>query len=146
MNKLTESMYRKPNPIGLDLISFAYFILGIINIFLGFSIFTSIHPILIDLSGFSRLLRHLSIVYSGASLIILGLLQIAISYGLSETKVWAFILALTESTANMIATVYTLLSAGDSAEASIIWLIINMIITVYLICRFPRKKREVESE
>jgi len=130
----------KPNPFGLDLISFMYFILGIINIFSGCISLIFLQLILIDLSGLSRLFVHLSFIHSEILLILLGIFQITLSYGLAETKIWAFLLALIESTANIITAAYFLFPVNNLTVMSIMRLIINMIIIVYLICRFPHKK------
>ena len=136
-------MLRDNKPIasdGITLISLVYFFIGILNIAVSMSIFTLLHPFLLDFSLTSRLLQYLPIFYTGIFYLLSGMLQMAISYGLCEMKTWAFITAIAEASANSIILTLTLYPLNNNSLIGAARLIINTIIAVYLICKFPRKR------
>ena len=109
-------------PIGVSIISVIYEIRGIIGLLGGTALSL---PLPSSFNIFTII---------GVS----SLIQILVAYGLWEMKPWAFILAILIELGYIISSLTNALPFMPSLSLGILSLILNMIIIIYLIIRFPR--------
>jgi len=126
-------------PLGVSVIAILYIIAGILSLIGGILFVFAIQLLQFETTGMSVIfLPLIQIPFSiiGIVYIALSALQLITGIGLLKMKTWAFILAILITLFNTVSSVMTLPAALPTIN--IIGLIINILIILYLIIRFPR--------
>jgi len=112
-------------PIGVSIIAIIYMIRGITGLLSGVA--------------FSLILPNSFNIFTiiGMVFIISSLIQLLVAYGLWEMKAWAFILAILIELGYIMSSM-NVISFLPSPPLGTFGLILNMIVIIYLIIRFPR--------
>jgi len=126
-------------PLGVSIIAIFYIIAGVLSLIGGILFVFAIQLLQFETTGISVIfLPLIQIPFSiiGIVYIALSALQLIIGVGLLKMKPWAFVLAILITLFNIVPSVMTLPAALPTTN--IIGLIINILIILYLIIRFPR--------
>jgi len=126
-------------PLGVSIIAILYIIAGILSLIGGILFVFAIQLLPFETTGISAVflpLIQIPLSLIGIVYIAFSILQLIIGVGLLKMKTWAFILAILIVLFNTVSSVMTLPAALSTIN--IIGLIINILIMLYLIMRFPR--------
>jgi len=126
-------------PLGVSIIAILYIIAGILSLIGGILFVFAIQLLPFETTGISAIflpLIQIPLSLIGIVYIAFSILQLIIGVGLLKMKTWAFILAILIVLFNTVSSVMTLPAALSTIN--IIGLIINILIMLYLIMRFPR--------